>query len=295
MRSTIFAAAMACCACGAGVQKDSGLEALMQISDAQFFRGPFPAPSGGPAMGALRTISDELRVGQTNRALSGSVSSDALSVAIGLDGDEGYWVKPVGGADGVLTDQLSFDANLAFSRFVTAGMHDVKVAASGAGGDVGQPAVQTFHFVDLNAPGDDDLRVSLSWDVDADLDLHVIEPDGIEIWSRKISTYEPPVVGPINQAAADAAGQLDFDSNSSCAIDGRRLENVRYRANAPKGDYTVRVDTFSLCGQAEAHWKVQAIYQGQLKATVTGVSLPSDTRFPHERGAGALALQLTIP
>jgi uncharacterized protein YfaP (DUF2135 family) len=215
-------------------------------------------------------------------------------VAIGLDGDRGYWVKPVGGTDPVLGDKLSFDASLGFSRFVAAGDHDVRVAASDAAGNFGAPSTLRYTFVDLNALPDADLRISLSWDVDADLDLHVVEPDGKEIWARKISTYEPPVVGPIDQAEANAAGRLDFDSNGNCALDGRRLENVSFGA-APKGHYLVRIDTFSLCGQAEAHWKLAVTRQGEAVTTTTGVSLPSATRFPHERGGGALAAEFDVP
>jgi uncharacterized protein YfaP (DUF2135 family) len=233
-------------------------------------------------------------VGQTNRALSGSVSKDAVSLAFSLDGDPGYWVRPAGGADPILADSLSFDANLAFSRFVTEGVHDLHVAASNAQGQWGATEPLQLTFVDVNAVAPADLQVRLSWDVDADLDLHVIEPDGVEIWSRKITAYEPPVVGPVDQAAADAAGRLDFDSNGSCRIDGRRVENVLYGA-APKGAYTVRVDTFSLCGQAAARWRVEVLRAGQVIATQTGIALPTDTRFPHERGAGALAVQFTLP
>ncbi len=295
MRALALGSLVLCAACGDGVQKSTGLDALMQVANAQFFRGAFPKADGGPGMGAVRTVSSQLRVGQTNRALSGSVPSDALSVAIGLRDDVGYWVKPVGGADPILSDQLSFDANLAFSRFIGAGNHDVLIAASNAKGRFGAPGEQTFTFLDPNAPPDAELYVALSWDLDADLDLHVVEPDGKEIWSRKISTYEPPVVGPVDQAAAEAAGRLDFDSNSMCNLDGRRLENVIFEKDPPQGDYRVRVDAFSLCGQPTAHWKVQVVHQGQTIAEASGTALPSDTRFPHERGAGALAVQFSLP
>jgi uncharacterized protein YfaP (DUF2135 family) len=131
--------------------------------------------------------------------------------------------------------------------------------------------------------------------VDADLDLHVVEPGGVEIWSRKSSTYEPPVVGPVDQDAANAAGKLDLDSNAMCHLDGRNLENVLYGAAPPAGDYLVRVDTFSLCGQAAARWKLEVWVDGALLSTTSGESLPSATRFPHERGAGVLAAQFTVP
>jgi hypothetical protein len=281
--------------CADGVQSDDGLDALMQVSSAQFFRGTVPQAQGGPQIGALRTVSQQLRVGQTNRQMTGSVEGTAQAVALALAGDEGYWVKPVGGADPILADQLSFDALLSFSRFITAGDHDVLVAASDASGHFGPPSPLRFTFVDINAPPQADLVFSLAWDVDADLDLHVVQPDGTEIWSRKISAYEPPVVGPVDDTAAAAAGHLDFDSNSQCNIDGRRLENVIFGMNPPSGHYIVRVDTFSLCGQSSARWTLTVTLRGTVVATASGISLPSDTRFPHERGAGALAAQIDVP
>lgn len=297
MKRALALSLLLAAACGdGGVQRRSGLEALMQVAGAQYFPGELPAGSdSGPSVQALRVISQTLRVGQTNRVLSGAVAKDGLSVALKLDGDEGYWVKPSGPSDAVLPDALSFEANLAFSRFITAGEHDLKVIASNAAGTWGQPSPIRFTFVDLNAAPAAALRIALSWDVDADLDLHVIDPTGVEIWSRKSSTYEPPVVGPIDQAAADASGRLDFDSNSQCVIDGRRLENVLYGKAPPSGHYTVRVDTFSLCNQAAARWKLEVFSNGELLTSSTGESLPSATRFPHERGAGLLAAEFTLP
>ncbi len=297
-RATTLALLVLLAACGdGGVQARSGLEALLQVADAQYFHGAFPAAgTGGPTIGGLRVVSQTMRVGQTERALGGSASNDSVSVALQLDGDPGFWVRPVGGADPVLADSLAFDANLGFSRFISAGTHDLVVAASNAQGVWGPASRLSFTFVDLNAPATVPLlQVRLRWDVDADLDLHLVQPDGFEIWSRKISTYVPPVVGIIDQNAANAAGHLDFDSNAACRIDGRREENVLYGTTPLSGTYTVRVDTFSMCGQSAAHWSVDVLAQGQVLTSVSDTALASGTRFPHELGAGELATTFTLP
>ncbi len=288
---------LACTACGGGgVQANSGIEALLQVADAQYFHGAFPAPnSGAPSVTALSVKTQVLRVGQVDRALSGSVSKDSVSVAFTLDGDPGYWVRPVGGTDPVLTDSLAFEANLGFSRFVTPGNHDLKVAASNLKGEWGAALPLTFTFVDPTATATAALQVRLRWDVDADLDLHVVQPDGFEIWARKITAYEAPVIGPPDQEAANAAGHLDFDSNGGCRIDGLRTESVLYGALPAEGTYTVRVDTPSLCGLAAARWTLEVLKQGEVVSSVTGIALPSSTRFPHERGSGVLATQFTLP
>jgi hypothetical protein len=283
-------------ACGVGgVQKNSGLEALLQVQRGQYFEGAFPSDRGGPQVLGYTTTTTRLRVGQTNRSLSGSVGGTSATVALGLslrsaDGtvqdDVGYWLVPAGAADPFVPGALAFEASLGFSGLIPAGTHLLKLAASDASGHFGPTFTVAFDFIDLNAPQPAALRISLSWDVDADLDLHVVQPDGTEIWSRKITSYTPPFLGTPDPVAEAAAGKLDFDSNASCLLDGRRLESVYFLQNPPPGDYIVRVDTFSLCGQAAARWRVEAVLDGGTLLSASGTALPSSTRFPHERGAG---------
>ena len=75
-----------------------------------------------------------------------------------------------------------------------------------------------------------------------------------------------------------------------------RQENIIYTQQPPPGVYTVRVDAASLCGQADAQWRVTA-------TTADGTLQPqfaqweatdSDTRGSHGLGAGRLAFTFTI-
>jgi hypothetical protein len=141
------------------------------------------------------------------------------------------------------------------------------------------------------------LVVSLSWDTEADLDLHVVQPDGIEIWAKNINAFVPP--GPMDPPAdpdtISAGGILDFDSNSSCQIDGRRLENVVWKKTVPSGHYLVRVDTYSLCAAPYAHWGVKAVAGEAVLGQSHGESVDTDTRDAGQMGAGVLALEFDIP
>jgi hypothetical protein len=140
------------------------------------------------------------------------------------------------------------------------------------------------------------LVISLDWDTEADLDLHVQLPSdgdaGVnEIWSRKPSGL------PFGSAGASVdsgmqAGYLDFDSNSMCVIDGRREENVIFPTAAPNGRYIVRVDTFSLCAETTARWRVSVFTNNGADPVLqaSGQSTDIDTRFPHGQGAGVQAL-----
>jgi uncharacterized protein YfaP (DUF2135 family) len=155
--------------------------------------------------------------------------------------------------------------------------------------------VLTYQASSLAAAGA--IVVSLSWDADADLDLRVVEPDGIEIWAKNINAHVPPSLGQDQPPDSIVLGYgiLDLDSNSSCIIDGRRQENVIWRDPPASGRYLVRVDTFSLCGQPMARWTVEASRDGVVVGRATGVGTDVDTRFSHQAGAGQLALEIDVP
>jgi len=81
--------------------------------------------------------------------------------------------------------------------------------------------------------GTGDVQVTLRWASDSDLDLHVTEPDGTEIYYLATG---PTATG----------GQLDVDSNVNCDNDGG-VENVFWPVgDAPSGTYTVSVQGFRL-------------------------------------------------
>src|SRR6185503_1060725 len=143
---------------------------------------------------------------------------------------------------------------------------------------------------------DGTLVVSLTWDTEADLDLHVLTPDGAEIHARDINSVEPTPPGkPADPQAFRAGGILDFDSNASCVIDGLRRENVFYTEPPPSGRYVARVDTFSLCDAQAARWQLTVTREGRIVGRAAGTSGPSDAELPHDRGGGVLALAFDVP
>jgi hypothetical protein len=81
--------------------------------------------------------------------------------------------------------------------------------------------------------GTGDVQVTLQWSSQADLDLHIFEPDGTEIF------YDAP--GP-----SASGGQLDVDSNAKCDP-GASVENVFWPSGAaPEGDFTAIVYGFGI-------------------------------------------------
>jgi hypothetical protein len=125
----------------------------------------------------------------------------------------------------------------------------------------------------------------------------------IELWNKH---PVPPVpFGTIPDPATLAMEPyLDFDSNANCVIDGRRQENVIFPVGStpPPGDYIVRVDAASLCGQSGAQWTVTATQYDAYGNAFPAYWPPAqwqatdaDTRGPHTAGSGRLAFTFTIP
>jgi hypothetical protein len=101
----------------------------------------------------------------------------------------------------------------------------------------------------VNAPiqvlsvGTGDVQFSISWDAQNDVDLHVIDPSGEEVYYA-------------NRTSA-SGGTLDLDSNPACSIDGKRNENITWPvAGAPRGDYQLIVKLYSACNLPRTRYVV---------------------------------------
>lgn len=316
---------------GGSASSRSGLDARMRLGGAQFVPGPMPASDpAGPVLTALQTASSRIRPGEINKPLSGRAGKGGVGVAFGLEGDAGYWLLPVLIEDAQFEGEFTFSSSASFSRGLTLGSHKLigkAVDDQGRFGAENNLALEVVSLVPVTA----DLVISLLWNENSDLDLHVVPPSTdanprTEIWSRKATSYKPPAPPDLPDPAAIAAsGYLDFDSNAQCNIDGRRAENVIWKKAAPSGHYLVRVDTYSLCAESLSRWQINVFsgvsdtnpvvidYQTNTVVTdpdaepkgpkavplanssVTGLSFDTDARLPHQAGSGTLALEFDVP
>lgn len=76
--------------------------------------------------------------------------------------------------------------------------------------------------------GDGNLKVTLLWDFVSDLDLHIMQPNGNELWYS-------------NMRDSDSGGYLDIDNQAG---GGGSAENAFWE-NPPAGRYKVWVNYFS--------------------------------------------------
>jgi hypothetical protein len=276
--------ALVLAACGSGADPDQGTAAILRVAGAQFVPGPPPAGvEGGPKIRTLSADTNRVFPGLRNSAFSGTVDADAEAVLITWQDDAGSWIVPAGVIDALEPKNRTFAATLGFSREAPMGRHDVEVRPVDAMGRVGVPSKFTYVVAATARPGS--LVVSLTWDNDADLDLHVTVPNpdparaaeepSVEIWPKRPSSYRMGS-GMADPNALKSAAVLDFDSNGQCMIDGRREENVTIMENPKPGHYLVRVDAFALCGQSSSRWKVIVYRNGEARAESIGVATPAD-------------------
>ena len=289
------AVGVALAACNGNVRADRGSDAVMQLEAAEFVRGAMPGDGAGPAVATVALTTNKVRIGGINHVIAGALAPGATAAAVALEGDLGYWIVQAGAPDVQSPLEPTFKATASFARSLEAGPHALVVRAVDAQGRVGAASVQPVVAIPP-AAASGALVVTLSWDTEADLDLHVVDPGGVEIYKGNINAYAPPAPG---QAADPTAYQrgatLDVDSNAACVIDGQRAEHVTWKDAPPSGHYVVRVDTFSLCAAEDARWTVDVSLAGASVARASGTSLPADTRFGHDRGAGVLAVEFVLP
>jgi len=92
------------------------------------------------------------------------------------------------------------------------------------------------------------LQISLSWDNDDDIDLHVTTPSGETLYFG-------------NKGSGGSAGELDLDSNVGCVSGDPRVENIFFEAPLMNGNYEVKINEYSGC-RGGANYRVTANTNG---------------------------------
>lgn len=212
-------------AVGAKVKGDHPLfnAALPPVTvNATYHSGDVPTGSSGPGVANAAELSTAL-LGQPYRyALQGT--AEFSKVFIWVDGAEGYWELdlPVSVQSIALVLQLTADAGATFDLETALGSSSGTGAAHGA----------TITTTDLTNA---DVAVTVTWTGASDVDLHVIDGKGQEVYYLTPETAE--------------GGVLDLDSNAGCDIDNVNQETISWpEGHAPSGTYTVKVDYFADCG-----------------------------------------------
>lgn len=198
-----------------------------------------------------------------------SGSENATEVIVGVKDKKGYFTVPMTAGKGTANRGVvsMTDLRLLIGQEAS-GTFSIAFAV---GDGMGNFSEYQYLVVELMQAGTGLLQVSLSWDQLNDVDLHLIEPNGEEIYyGNRVSSN---------------GGQLDVDSNAACSIDGINNENIYYEDNADvtiqQGEYEVLVDLWSNCDIGpNTNYTVVVYYGGNIIATSQGSNPHSGVLTP---------------
>lgn len=270
-----------------------GLDARLRVPDATYVPGPPPASTStaSPRVSSLDTPRSAVEPGEPTLILAATFPTDANGVSVFHPSDPGHWRLPVGPRDAFSLELLTLEVRAELSGDTPLGPFDVELRATDRAGVTGPARSLTLDVVE--APVEvDPLVITLRWEGSADLDLRVVLPDGTELGPRNPSAFVRGAMG--DAGTFRDAARLEVDAQAGCARASRPRERARWPTAPPLGRYVVRVDTFSLCGDAAAPWRVTIDRAGTRLAEAEGLSTPYDVRFDHDLGAGRTVLDVEL-
>lgn len=289
-------------ACTGGASSELGYEAPLQVPGAQFRPGPFPAPTGGPDVdGQPQPTVTEVVIGTFDQTLNGLVGPTAHGAIVGVVGADGNWIITAGPPSFSMPNAGTITTKFGFGDTAEPGPYTLQMAAVDGAGKIGSASSIALVADPIPLPpaeADATLIVGLVWSNAADLDLHVVDPEGSVAWTGQPNTIARPDPLVCNCDPNDPnlyydGGILDRDDNQGCKFaDATPNEHVVWQAMPPTGSYTVRVDARSMCGAPDAVWYVEVLDSSKsLLAAARGISTPDDVTYSqHGAGAGQTAL-----
>lgn len=263
-----------------GVQSSDGAIATQQT-------GTPPAASGGPTITAT-TGTTAIPGGSEIATINSSSGFQSVYVSVptapGISAStfDPSRVGPQIAANGYYLLRLPSVVTSAviITNFAStlAGSFQIGYAVANAAGALG-PTVSSSRSI-AGATGN--VQVNVSWNTATDVDLHVVDPSGQEVyWAN---TQVP------------SGGSLDVDSNAGCSLDNRNSENIRWGSSAPNGTYIVRVDYWSACSVTGTTTYTVVVNNGGQRSQFTGTFTANNadnggagsgreiTRFNHTTG-----------
>ncbi|HSC85699.1 MAG TPA: hypothetical protein VLC09_00430 [Polyangiaceae bacterium] len=278
----------------------TGLTEPISVQGAQFVEGDLPGlpPLSSedivngvePEKPSARTPAIELsnlQPGTPAVRFSGQVTDDALSIGVKLKGEgTGYWLLPSRDVDVTDPNFLTYDFLADFHEFVEPGPHVLEVAAFDADGHSGNKAETNICLGSLIPDNGNaceptkqppDLVVTLSWDGPADLDLIVVTPSGKVVDSRNPSTADPDEEGVVDPNQP-GVGNLEFDSNRACVIDGAQREHLVFQTVPTQARYHIYANLNRACDTDSVRFDLT--YHGRVPGKEAGTfDVESDVKL----------------
>lgn len=274
----IAAALSAGLACGGG-SRSAGMGTRDQVTGvrgpdgvaATYHAGALPTPMGTVDV----TVPDSATaINGGSTMVTVESTSMIVKIYVSIQGADGYWEVTVPAGTTIADVLLTLAQQLPPQITIVFEVVD-------ASGNVSAPVTLPTTIVQVKTG---DVQVSVSWNVDNDLDLHVVDPNGFEIYYFSGTSPE--------------GGELDLDSNAGCIapLDGVDNENILWPiGKAPSGSYTVRVDNYQNCQNAAATYVVTVQKKGQAAETFMGSFAATDAGDMGDVGSGTTITTFTYP
>ena len=185
---------------------------------------------------------------------------------IGFKGEIGFWRVPLSGSN--TQSRIILVLKQKFKKTPLT----IYVIAREDDGTWGDLAYRTLK---IKEAGGGPLQVSILWTTDTDVDLHLEEPDGDDIYygCGGINWNPQP-----NQPSCKTktGGTLDIDSNAACAIDNIDNENIFFGGTPPNGQYIIRADYWDNCDESGQTAFIVTLWKNGRLETFTGTFQASD-------------------
>lgn len=188
-------------------------------------QGSAPAPNGGPT-NTVSGFAAMVTGGSSQQTLTGGAAFTQVIVVV--PGMDNYWelTVPSGVTTPIIIRAASTLPNMSLGLQY----------AVGDGATVGAYSSQNVRIISV---GGGDVQVSVSWSDSSDVDLHVIDPNGDEIF--------------YGAKTSPSGGTLDLDSNAACSRNSdntfKSNENVVWPlGGGAHGTYTVKLAYWAACG-----------------------------------------------
>lgn len=224
-------------ACTSSLRPNSGTsisDVISKVTDASgtvtavFHTGDRPDAGAGPTA-TVSGISVMINGGSAQQTVSGS--ANYTHVIVSIEGLTGYYELTL--PAGVPSEGLLLTAKETAQPFTWSFAYAVGDAVT-----IGAYVNQSVQFITALTG---DIQVSVSWSDTSDVDLHVFDPNGDQVYYG-------------NHDVA-SGGHLDIDSNAACSDDGpptgfhKSNENIVWpTGTAIPGIYKVVLHYYSACG-----------------------------------------------
>ncbi|MCU0612657.1 MAG: hypothetical protein MUE60_12830 [Candidatus Eisenbacteria bacterium] len=212
---------------------------ITDVVGATYVDAELPLPTKGVTI--TDVTGDSVIVNGGSMAVSLACVVPASAVVVGIPPARGYFHLPTTGLPGDV-GLVILVAQSAPTNFV------IQFLTEEVGPEYGTVASFAPSLIHV---GTGDLQVSLAFRPSQDVDLHLVEPTGEEIYYGALEST--------------AGGRLDLDSNPSCRLDHKNNENITYDEGAPPtGQYIVRVDFWESCDGGGADYRVVVAVKGDI-------------------------------